>query len=177
MSGRTCRCGRMEVKSFIESQINPLLVAFTFKHLHTTFAVPDTGLDKCGLWQTTNDGICIPNLLGIDIGLGYDVNQKSPLDETYYDNPVISIISTIPESFYTEDITYRLTASVATNLQNQIRSFFDNCYLELKISDTLRINPRQQMSSRPWSYQLVYGATIVPMTNDGNIVYEVIYAR
>lgn len=175
MSGRIGWCGRMEVKTFIDSQINPLLLNFTFGELTTNHVVPTNGLLNCGLWRSGIGGVCIPNLMSIDIGIGYDINQISPNDPSYYQKPVISLITVIPESFYTQDLSVSLTKEVASTLETQIVSFFDNCMVELKINEKISMYPRKQMMIHPWSYQLIHGASIALVEHNGNITFEVFY--
>ncbi len=167
----------MEVKTFIQSQINPLLLCFAFGPLSTNYVIPANGLLDCGLWKTTTDGLIIPNLMSIDIGLGYDINTANPNHVSYYDRPVISLITVIPESFYTQDLSVSLTKEVASAIEAQILSFFDNCSVELRLNDKLKMNPRKQMMLQPWSYQLIHGAAICMIEIDGNLKFEVIYGQ
>lgn len=166
----------MEVKTFIESQINPLMLVFQFLDIRSHYLVSATGLMNSGLWKQDSEGLCyIPNLMSIDIGFGYDINVISPDDASYYDRPVISLITVIPDSFYTQDLSVSLTKDVATTIENQVMSFFNNCNIKIKLNDKITVEPYHEMQTKAWSYQLIHGAKIVAVERNGNLLFEVIY--
>ena len=94
----------MEVNTFIETQFNPILIVLSHYGTSTHLPVRQNGINNIGLWQYTNDGICIPNLMTIDIGIGYDINEYSPNSDEYAKRMVISLVTEIPDSFYTNDV-------------------------------------------------------------------------
>lgn len=166
----------MEVKTFIESQINPLMLVFRYLDIRSHYLVSATGLMNSGLWKQDSEGLCyIPNLMSIDVGFGYDINQISPDDPAYYDQPVISLITVIPESFYTQDLSVSLTKDVATTIENQVMSFFNNCNITIRLNDKISVDPYKEMQTKAWSYQMVHGAKIVSVERNGNLLFEVIY--
>jgi hypothetical protein len=166
----------MEVKTFIESQINPLMLVCS--HMGISNYVPIVPLAGLPLWKKTRSGVSIPNLLSIDIGLGYNINELDPESDEYTNNPVISLITPIPESFFTNDISLSITGDIASSIERQIVAFFDDNKVNLNMSDGSKISPIEQMRKKFWSYMLIHGASIHPqVSNNSTLGFEVRYVR
>lgn len=167
----------MEVKTFLDMQITPLMLVSSQygKHSYMTLR---KDIDQCGLWESHPDGgMHIPNLMTIIVGFGYDINSYYPDRQDEAEKKFsMSIVTPIPAAFYEKDLSVGLTKELADSIQTQTHSFFENYDIQLKTADGAKVTPLSLMQKTHWSYMLAYGARIVPyITLTGNIDYGMTY--